>query len=99
MIKLPKKAIDEFKEIYKRVMKVDLTDEEAAFYASEMMGLMLLAQPLHPSKIMNILKEENTSSTSTSIRNRTDKTSFYKDIFLESEKKKKKRKKLGKLSN
>jgi len=74
-VKLPKQAIDEFKEIYKDIMKIDLTDEEAEFYANEMMKLMLLAQPLPTSKINDILIEEKYKNTSTSNGNRTNKTS------------------------
>lgn len=71
-MKLPKQAIEEFKEIYKRQMKVDLTDEEAELYANSMMRLMILAQPIPFPRIRDIFIEEN-KKTTTSHRNRTSK--------------------------
>ena len=36
---LPQEAIDEFKKLYKARFKVDLTDEEAAFRANNLVNL------------------------------------------------------------
>lgn len=62
-MKLPRQAIDEFKEIYKKELGKDITDEQAKKYGMKLLRLMALAQPVPLERFKELFKEEDKASS------------------------------------